>query len=51
MYLSSVSSRLLLYDTNNWELKYCHGKSEGLMRDVSWSDDSKYILLVCRYYS
>ncbi|XP_047526150.1 uncharacterized protein LOC125063650 [Pieris napi] len=46
MYLSSVSSRLLLYDTNNWELKYCHGKSDGIIRDVSWSDDSKYILLV-----
>ncbi|CAK1553111.1 unnamed protein product [Leptosia nina] len=46
MYLSSISSHLLLYDTNSWEVKYSYGKSEGILKDVSWSDDSKYILLV-----
>ncbi|XP_032519768.2 uncharacterized protein LOC116771884 [Danaus plexippus] len=46
MYLSSVSSRLLLYDTNNWELKKSYGCYDGVLRDVSWSDDSKYILQV-----
>ncbi|XP_072943039.1 protein NEDD1 [Epargyreus clarus] len=46
MYLSSVSSRLLLYDTNSWELKKSYGCYDGIMRDISWSDDSKYLLQV-----
>ncbi|KAL0869542.1 hypothetical protein ABMA27_005809 [Loxostege sticticalis] len=47
MYFSSVSSRLLLYDiSSNWELKKSYGCYDGVMRDVSWSDDSKYILQV-----
>ncbi|XP_068620111.1 protein NEDD1 [Battus philenor] len=46
MYLSSISSRLLLYDTNSWDLKKSYGCYEGVLRDVSWSDDSKYILQV-----
>ncbi|XP_063546144.1 uncharacterized protein LOC134754015 [Cydia strobilella] len=46
MYLSSVSSRLHLHDTNSWELKKSYGCYDGLMRDISWSDDGKYILQV-----
>ncbi|XP_028169221.1 uncharacterized protein LOC114359154 [Ostrinia furnacalis] len=47
MYFTSVSSRLLLYDVNsNWELKKSYGCYDGVMRDVTWSDDSKYILQV-----
>ncbi|XP_039759510.1 uncharacterized protein LOC120633373 [Pararge aegeria] len=46
MYLSSVSSRLLIHDVNSWDLKFSNGCYDGLMRDVSWSDDSKYILQV-----
>lgn len=46
MYFSSVSSRLLLYDTTNWNLKKSYGCYDGILRDVSWSDDSKYILQV-----
>ncbi|KPJ10405.1 Protein NEDD1 [Papilio machaon] len=46
MYLSSISSRLLLYDTNSWDLKKSYDCYEGMLRDVSWSDDSKYILQV-----
>ncbi|KOB75124.1 putative neural cell expressed, developmentally down-regulated 1 [Operophtera brumata] len=46
MYISSVSSRLLLYDTNSWDLKKSYGCYDGILRDISWSDDSKYILQV-----
>ncbi|XP_026496468.2 pre-rRNA-processing protein pro-1 [Vanessa tameamea] len=46
MYLSSISSRLLLYDTISWDLKKIYGCYDGVMRDISWSDDSKYILQV-----
>ncbi|CAG5055770.1 unnamed protein product [Parnassius apollo] len=46
MYLSSISSRLLLYDTNSWDLKKSYGCYDGILRDISWSDDSKYILQV-----
>ncbi|CAH2042727.1 unnamed protein product, partial [Iphiclides podalirius] len=46
MYLSSISSRLLLYDTNCWDLKKSYGCYDGILRDISWSDDSKYILQV-----
>ncbi|XP_041984562.1 uncharacterized protein LOC121737082 [Aricia agestis] len=46
MYLSSVSSRLLLNDVNTWDLKKSYGCYEGIIRDASWSDDSKYILQV-----
>lgn len=49
MYLASVSSRLLLYDPNSWDLKKTYGCYDGLIRDISWSDDSKYILQV-NYY-
>lgn len=46
MYFTSASSRLLLYDCLTWELKKSYGCYEGLLRDISWSDDSKYILQV-----
>ncbi|XP_049876924.1 uncharacterized protein LOC126374359 [Pectinophora gossypiella] len=46
MYLSSISSRLLLYDTNSWDLKKSYGCYDGILRDISWSDDSKYMLQV-----
>lgn len=46
MYLSSISSRLLLYDTISWDLKKNYGCYDGVMRDISWSDDSKYMLQV-----
>ncbi|XP_050551162.1 uncharacterized protein LOC118266044 [Spodoptera frugiperda] len=46
MYFSSISSRLLLYDTNSWDLKKSYWCYEGILRDISWSDDSKYILQV-----
>ncbi|XP_034835041.1 protein NEDD1 [Maniola hyperantus] len=46
MYLSSVSSRLLLHDTSSWDLKISNGCYDGIMRDLTWSDDSKYILQV-----
>ncbi|XP_050352923.1 uncharacterized protein LOC126775167 [Nymphalis io] len=46
MYLSSISSRLLLYDTTSWDLKKTYGYHDDVMRDISWSDDSKYILQV-----
>lgn len=46
MYLSSISSRLLLHDTNSWDLKKSYGCYDGLLRHISWSDDSKYILQV-----
>ncbi|RVE49195.1 hypothetical protein evm_006202 [Chilo suppressalis] len=46
MYFSSVSSRLLLYDTSSWNLKKSYSCYDGILRDVSWSDDGKYILQV-----
>ncbi|KAJ2948244.1 hypothetical protein O0L34_g7472 [Tuta absoluta] len=46
MYLSSISSRLLLFDTNSWDLKKSYGCYNGILRDISWSDDSKYLLQV-----
>ncbi|XP_047031199.1 uncharacterized protein LOC124638309 [Helicoverpa zea] len=46
MYFSSISSRLLLYDTNSWDLKKSYWCYEGILRDISWSDDSKYLLQV-----
>lgn len=46
MYLSSISSRLLLYDINSWDLKKSYGCYDGVLRHISWSDDSKYILQV-----
>ncbi|XP_023939751.1 uncharacterized protein LOC112047067 [Bicyclus anynana] len=46
MYLASVSSKLLLHDTSSWDLKLSNGCYDGIIRDVSWSDDSKYILQV-----
>ncbi|KAM3959386.1 WD repeat-containing protein Grip71 [Aphomia sociella] len=46
MYFSSVSSRLLLYDCNSWDLKKSYGCYDGVLRDISWSDDGKYILQV-----
>lgn len=46
MYFSSISSRLLLYDVNSWDLKKTYWCYEGILRDISWSDDSKYILQV-----
>ncbi|XP_075981366.1 WD repeat-containing protein Grip71 [Anticarsia gemmatalis] len=46
MYFSSISSRLLLYDINSWDLKKTYWCYEGILRDISWSDDSKYILQV-----
>lgn len=49
MYLSSISSRLLLYDTISWDLKKNYGCYDGVMRDISWSDDSKYMLQVRIY--
>ncbi|KAG7301754.1 hypothetical protein JYU34_014742 [Plutella xylostella] len=46
MYLASVSSRLVLHDANSWDLKKCYGCYEGILRDISWSDDAKYLLQV-----
>lgn len=46
MYFASVSSRLLLYDSNSWDLKKSYGCYDGVLRDISWSDDGKYILQV-----
>ncbi|KAJ8718193.1 hypothetical protein PYW07_006123 [Mythimna separata] len=46
MYFSSISSRLLLYDSNSWDLKKTYWCYEGILRDISWSDDSKYLLQV-----
>ncbi|XP_050682460.1 uncharacterized protein LOC126977872 [Leptidea sinapis] len=46
MYLSSISSRLLMHDINSWDLIKSFGNSDALLRDVSWSDDSKYMLQV-----
>lgn len=50
MYLSSVSSRLLLHDTKSWDLKLSYGCYDGVIRDISWSDDSKYMLQVRSYH-
>lgn len=46
MYLSSISTRLLLYDINSWDLKKSHGSYDSIIRDISWSDDGKYLLQV-----
>ncbi|CAG4948003.1 unnamed protein product [Colias eurytheme] len=46
MYLSSASSQLLLYDANSYDLKKSYKCYDGVLRDVSWSDDSKYLLQV-----
>ncbi|KAL4703473.1 hypothetical protein ACJJTC_010345 [Scirpophaga incertulas] len=46
MYFSSIGSRLLLYDTSSWNLKKSYGAYDGILRDISWSDDSKYMLQV-----
>ncbi|XP_053614459.1 uncharacterized protein Grip71 [Plodia interpunctella] len=46
MYFSSISSQLLLYDANSWDLKKSYGCYDGVLRDISWSDDSKYLLQV-----
>ncbi|XP_037295195.1 uncharacterized protein LOC115451797 isoform X1 [Manduca sexta] len=46
MYFTSASSRLLFYDSVSWDLKKSYGCYEGILRDVSWSDDSKYLLQV-----
>ncbi|XP_059057582.1 uncharacterized protein LOC131851158 [Achroia grisella] len=46
MYFTSASSRLFLYDINSWDLKKSYGCYNGVLRDVSWSDDGKYILQV-----
>lgn len=49
MYLTSISSRLLLYDVNTWDLKKCYGSYENIIRDINWSDDGKYLLQVIHY--
>ncbi|CAG9795475.1 unnamed protein product [Diatraea saccharalis] len=46
MYFSSISSRLLLYDTSSWNLKKSYSCYDGILRDISWSEDSKYMLQV-----
>ncbi|CAB3257939.1 unnamed protein product [Arctia plantaginis] len=46
MYFTSISSRLLLYDVNSWDLKKSYCCYEGILRDLTWSDDSKYMLQV-----
>lgn len=46
MYFTSASSRLLLYDSSTWDCKKSYGCYEGVLRDLSWSDDSKYMLQV-----
>ncbi|KAJ0173914.1 hypothetical protein K1T71_010060 [Dendrolimus kikuchii] len=46
MYFTSASSRLLLYDSSTWDFKKSYGCYDGILRDISWSDDSKYMLQV-----
>lgn len=47
MFIASISNSLKIHDYEKCVLQFSYGNSKELYKNTTWSEDGKYILLVC----